>query len=215
MLVLFIGSGNLVWPDMKQRRTAMKYLRSHLKLVWDIDKFRSQINNIDIILSPLRLPPGQCDAIVEEQDTDLLLDDKQEIRDVGDKPAWYLANKLESGPQLLPGQIIIHEKSPLRIQAVIHDLDAEPSCNTQWIEQAVEKILALAKSRNIRTLQLPLLGTRYSRVTQRQFLEILLTIIIRQQTSSINGIWLVTPDENSQLVHDELSELISAATNPG
>ena len=186
----------------------MENFHKNLHLVWDVSKFRLQINDVDVAIAPAQLPPYKCDAIVEEQDSDLILDDTQEIRDPGDKPVWYLANKLESATRLSPGQVIVRDTVPLRLQAVIHDLETEPSCNELWIFQAIQQIFEIAESRGIRALQMPLLGTRFSQIQSGQFIDILLEIITRQRPAPIHRLWLMTSEQNCEPLFNDLSRLL-------
>ncbi|MGD8570434.1 MAG: hypothetical protein PVJ39_20260 [Gammaproteobacteria bacterium] len=179
-----------------------------LELVWDINKFRCQINGIDIAVAPSHLAPFKFDAIVEEQDTALILGETDEIRDPGEKPAWYLANKLESQTLLTPGQIIIRDTVPLRLQAIVHDLDAEPSCNELWVYQALEQIFEISESRNIPNIQMPLLGTHFSRMQTGQFLDVLLQLVTRQRPAPVEKIWLVTTEQGYEPVFQALSQKI-------
>ena len=146
-----------------------------LQLIWNVNRFRCQINDVEIAISPSQFAPFTVQAVVEEQDTALILGNTDIINDAGNKPAWYLANTLESQPLLTPGQVIIRDTQPLRLQAIIHDLDAEPTCNELWIFQAIQQIFDIAETRNLDAIQMPILGTRYSnQFTLKQMYKIFL-----------------------------------------
>ena len=107
---------------------------------------------MEIAISPSQFAPFTVQAIVEEQDTALILGNTDKINDPGNKPAWYLANTLETQPLLTPGQVIIRDTQPLRLQAIIHDLDAEPTCNELWIFQAIQQTFDIAENRDLNAI---------------------------------------------------------------
>lgn len=69
-----------------------------LRLVWDINLSRVRINDINIVGAPKALPPFYIDAVVEEQDTALILSQSGNITEPDNKSAWFLANKLKPDP---------------------------------------------------------------------------------------------------------------------
>lgn len=184
----------------------MDHSSKKLQLVWDINKLHCHINGVEIAVAPPHLAPFKTDALIEEQDTALVLGESEEIRDPGEKPAWYLANKLESQVLLTPGEVIVRDTTPLRLQAVVHDLDAVPSCSELWIFQAIQQVFEIAGSRGFASLQIPMLGCRFSNLQTGQFLGILLQIITRQRPSPINKLWLLSTEQDCEAVFAELAE---------
>lgn len=180
-----------------------------MQLIWDINKFRCQVNSVDLAIAPTKLPPFSVGAVIEEQDTALILDESDEIRDPGQKPVWFYANKLEHQPLLTPGQVIIRDTLPLRLQAIIHDLESEPICNELWIFQALQQTVEIAEQRKIDSLRLPLLGCRFGKIEPRQFFSILLEIITRQRPAPVDRLWLSVPEENCETMFSLLSEQIN------
>ena len=112
-----------------------------LRLVWDINLSHVRINDIDIVVAPKAVAPFDIDAVVEEQDTALILSESGNITTSDNKPAWFLANKLESQSLLKSGSVIKRDGETLRLLAIVHDLDVEPSWSSEWIEQALDNIL--------------------------------------------------------------------------
>ena len=180
-----------------------------LRLIWNVNKFRCHINDVEIAVAPSQFPPFPINAVIEEQDTALILGESNEIGNPGDKPAWYLANTLESQPLLTPGQVIIRDTLPLRLQAIIHDLEQDPSCTELWIFQVIQQVFDIAEMRGIHALQMPLLGTKFSQVQTGQLINILLKIITRQRPAAIEKLWLVSAEEKCESIYNELSEKIN------
>lgn len=166
------------------------------------------MNEVEIAIAPAKLEPFPVAAVAEEQDTALLLNESEEIRDPGEKPPWFYANKLESQTLLEPGQVIVRDTQPLRLQLIIHDLESEPICNELWIFQAVQQSLEIAEQREIDALQMPLLGYKFGRIEPSQFFAILTEILRRQRPAPINRLWITVPEENCEEIFSVLSQFI-------
>lgn len=179
-----------------------------LQLIWNVDRFRCQFADIEIAVASAQFPPFSANAVVEEQDTSLVLGESNEITDPGNKPVWYFANKLQTLAALTPGEVIVRKSRPVRIQAIVHDLDQEPTCNEHWVTQAIEKIIAITDSHSIHSLQMPLLGTRYSDLETGQVMQLLLEAIAQQQPSSLHKLWLMTSEQQCESVFQELNSLL-------
>ena len=179
-----------------------------MQLIWDINKFRCQINHVELAIAPAKLAPFPVGAVVEEQDTALILDESDEIRDPGQKPPWFYANKLERQALLTPGQVITRDTQPLRLQAIIHDLESEPICNELWIFQALQQTIDIAELRKIDSLRMPLLGCKFGKLLPSQFFAILLEIITRQRPAPINRLWLTVAEEDCEKIFNLLSTQI-------
>jgi len=179
-----------------------------LQLIWDIDKFRCHVGDIEIAIATNHFPPFAINAVIEEQDTSLVLGETDKIRDPGGKPSWYLANIAETQSLLSPGHVIVRDTHPLRLQAIVHDLDQDPICRASWISQVLQEIIAISAKRNIHALQLPLLGTRYGGVGFRQFIDMLLDELTQEDPTSLKKLWLVSPEQQCQNIFQELNEAI-------
>jgi hypothetical protein len=114
------------------------------------------------------LPPW-ADALVEEQDRWLLLGDSPDAteRDF-DPDAWAealdetpvedLVAAMERTEPAPGGRVLLRRTRPLRLLAVVHDLDRVPSVQGEWVEEALETILRVAGRAHVRGLAMPLLG---------------------------------------------------------
>ena len=180
-----------------------------LQLIWDIDKFRCHVGDIEIAIATSHFPPFDVNAVVEEQDTSLVLGETDEIRDPGEKPAWYLANIAEVQSLLSPGHVIVRDTHPLRLQAIVHDLDQDPICRELWVRQALQQLIEITEKRNIHSLQMPLLGTRYGGVGIQQFIDLLLDELSKEDTGSLEKLWLVSPEQQCQNIFDDLNEMLN------
>ena len=181
-------------------------LQKKLRLVWDINLSRVKINDIDIVVAPEAISPFDIDAVVEEQDTALILSQVGNITAPDNKPVWFLANKLESQPLLKPGSVIKRDGKTLRLLAIVHDLDMEPSWSAEWIEQALENIIKLSHTQGISSIQLPVLGAQHGRFHIQDFLQ-LLVIAIKKSHGKLKKIWLVVPRQDCSITLSFLKEL--------
>ena len=166
-----------------------------LRLVWDINLSHVRINDIDIVVAPKAVAPFDIDAVVEEQDTALILSESGNITTSDNKPAWFLANKLESQSLLKSGSVIKRDGETLRLLAIVHDLDVEPSWSSEWIEQALDNIFKVSAIEGISSLQLPVLGAQYGRFSMQEFLQ-LFVIAINKAQGKLKKIWLVVPQQD-------------------
>ena len=163
---------------------------------------------MEIALAPQKFPPFEVAAVNEEQDTALILDESDEIRDPGEKPPWFYANKLDQQVLLDPGQVVIRDTLPLRLQAIIHDLESEPVCNELWIFQALQQSFEIVEQRKISSLQSPLLGCKFGKIQPSQFFAILLEIVNRQRPAPITHLWLNVAEENCEEIFAVLNNCL-------
>ena len=182
-----------------------------MQLIWDINKFRCSVNQVEIAIAPGKFPPFSVGAVIEEQDTALLLDETSVIRDPGEKPLWFYANKLEQQTLIEPGKVITRDTQPLRLQAIIHDLESDPVCNELWVFQAFQQSLEIAEHHEIDAIQTPPLGYKFGKLDYEQFFSIMLEIINRQRPALVKKIWINIPEENCENVFTLLSSQIEEA----
>ena len=164
--------------------------RKNIKLAWDINQAKVKINNVNILVSPEKLAPVNTSAVVEEQDTALVLSKPKKITDTETKPGWFLANKLESQPLIEPGSVIKRNAKTLKLMAIVHDFDMEPSWRAEWIAQALDNILEISIINKLSSIQLPVLGAQHGRFETNKFLELLVTALKTYQ-GPLETIWLI------------------------
>ncbi len=176
------------------------------ELVWDIDKLRLNFAGIEVSVVHSKLPPLNVSAIVEEQDTDRVLGECTEIRDPGDMPVWYLANKLSSAPQKRTGCVVVCGQHPCTLQAIVHDLDEDPSWSYDWIAEALHNIFSLTIEKNISSIQLPMLGNVHGRFGLENFIALFVEKLDEfvntngktLQRMPLRRIWLMVPDDQCE-----------------
>jgi len=186
--------------------------QNNIKLVWDINRSRVNIYDIDIIVLPEKLATANVDALVEEQDTALILSRPDKITDSDNKPSWVLANQLESQNLYQPGSIIKRRGQPLRLLAIVHDFDNEPSWHSAWIKQALQNILNICKVDGLKSIRFPVLGAQYGRFELQAFLQLLVNAL-RKQTGALQEIYLIVPPEDCPQALLWIKELAKTINN--
>ena len=167
-----------------------------MKLIWDSSQFKITIDTIDIHIAAEDHPPFPVIALVQEQDTSLVLEPDDELRDPGDnKPLWYDANKIELSDAHQPGDVIIKSFNPIRFLAIVHDLDQTPSWKSEWIEMALNKVFQLTGDRSLSALGIPVLGAQFGRFKLEEFMSIFVAALKKQNFEYSLRIWLVVKRE--------------------
>lgn len=180
-----------------------------MKATEDISQFSIFINNVCIHIASDNHSPLPIKAMVEEQDTSLVLEPENIIRDPGvEKPAWYMASILEYQKLHKPGEIIFKPGNPIRLWAIIHDLELTPSWRSEWIEKALKNILELCEKKNIVSVCLPVLGSQFGHFKLTKFIPLLVKALKNSNPSALKNIWLVVPpDEECHTVFTMLKKL--------
>ncbi|MDZ7737348.1 MAG: hypothetical protein U5P41_15640 [Gammaproteobacteria bacterium] len=122
----------------------------------------------------------EVDAVVEEQDTNLLLGKSPVIMEtVESLPA--LLRRMEQQIEETPGNVIVRHSTPKRFIAIVYDIDQSPICLEAWVEQALITILQYCEKYRIRTLAMPLLGTHYETLSRETLMNILQNLLIQKR----------------------------------
>jgi len=176
-----------------------------LKIVWDSQQFKIHINGHDIYIAPDNCPPFSVKAIVEEQDTSLVLEPSDELPEYNDsRPVWYQANTLELQKVYHPGEVIVKSYNPIRFLAIVHDLDCDPSWNIKWIKSAIKNIFQLCHEKQLVSLALPILGTQFGKLKNEEFLTLLVNQLELKQSNYPQRIWLLVSADDCQKVYENL-----------
>jgi len=153
------------------------------------------VAGIRVVVARADDPPFSVDAEVLEEDTWLTLSTPAETISAPGHPVRVMTRVWEARPEE-PGCVIVKDGSPLRLLAVVHDMNAEPSWHEAGVRSALAQVFAEASSRGLRTLRLPLLATTYGHLAPRRFIELLREEIEKApRETSLRAVWLVRGDE--------------------
>ncbi len=99
-----------------------------------------------------------------------------------------------------PGEVRLQERHPLRLLAVVHDLEQQPSCRLSWIESAIQELLRIVALRRVQALALPLLGTVHAVRSPRPVAR-LLGVALARPPATLRRVWLqIAPPAEQDLL---------------
>ena len=134
-----------------------------------------RLGHLRVVAAGEKDPPFPVGAIAAEEDTWLVLSAQTEILPPPGHPVRVMTEAWESEPEA-PGTVIVAPGppgSPLRLLAVVHDVDAVPTWREEWVGMALDAIFGIAEERGLGSLGLPLLGTKHGDLEPARFLELL------------------------------------------
>jgi hypothetical protein len=145
-----------------------------------------------IIAAPTTKPPFPVNAVVEEEDTFLVLSAETRVRKREGSLLEIMTNVIESRPEI-PGTVLIRGKKPLRLLAIVHDLNQDPTWKEAWIKSALNRVFQGLERRKLQSIALSLLGTHHSTLDKERFVEMLRHVLEKISPSYLQRIWLVIP----------------------
>ena len=157
--------------------------------------------------------PFPVDGVALEEDTWLALSAPADFVPAPEHPVRVMTQVWEAEPER-PGSVVVRDGPPLRLLAVVHDLDIEPSWRESWVAAALSSIFAEAATRRLRTLRIPLLATRHGRLAPSRFMRLLRTAVddaIAREGLDLRAVWLVRENESGP----ELLQALIEAREPG
>jgi O-acetyl-ADP-ribose deacetylase (regulator of RNase III) len=84
--------------------------------------------------------------------------------------------------------------------AIVHELSADPTCRTEWIDQALRTAFVEADRAKARTIALPLLGTVHGRIPESTSFALFKAAIAASPKTHLERIWLVIPADRLDVV---------------
>ena len=165
-----------------------------LHLVRSAGSSTRRVGSLEIVAANEHDAPFVCEAVVVEQDRCLILGDPKYSNEP-DRPPWFLANQLASQHLKTPGTVYISGKSPVEINAIIHDVDRDPSWHAEWILSAYRSLFQLVEAHGISSLCLPVLGTKHGGMAAAQGMELLISATHGRFPSCLKRLWLIRPKD--------------------
>lgn len=154
---------------------------------------KRKIGGIIILASPENEPPFMVDAVVFEEDTFLIM--TPPINNIifrEEHPIRMMTKLIETKPYE-PGTVIVNRGQPLKILAIVHDVDQDPTWRDEWVEGAIHGIFRESERRDIRSISMPMLGTVFGKMHTMRFMEILISVITKIMPKRPERIWLRVP----------------------
>ena len=119
-------------------------------------------------------PPFPPDAVVVEQDRDLVLAPPRSELEEPDEPVGRLMMRVMNQQRRSPGGVVVAGGFPLTLFAVVHDIDADPTWREDWITRALNELFRIAARHQLARVAMPLLGTVHGRLRPERGLNLLL-----------------------------------------
>lgn len=143
---------------------------------------------IEVVEAPSETPPFAVQAIAFEEDTSLVLSTDAELKETGEHPI-RLMNSLYKDETHAPGVVLDRGGDPIRLFAVVHDLESDPTTRDAWIREALDGVLAYCAANGIVALGLDPLGSVHGRREVAAFRE-LLEASLENAPQDLERIWV-------------------------
>ncbi len=190
------------WRDTMRWQTLFRVGLPALRLIrGGRDELR--FGALGVTVAPPESAPFPVDAEIVEEDTWQVLGAGPEVMVPVEHSTQIMTEVLSAQPVPL-GSVVVREGVPLRLMAVAHDLNLEPSCRPEWVAAALGEAFRVAEARSVRSLALPLLGVRHGRLPAADFVHLLVRIMRERAPHHLRKLWLVVPEE----ARDEVRRLL-------
>lgn len=130
------------------------------------------VAGVQIVVARGDDPPFAIDGQVFEEDTWLAMSTELDVIRSPDHPVRVMTLAWEAKPEN-PGSVTVKRGPPARLLAVVHDLDAEPSCTEEWVESALYEVFMSCTKHRLHALKLPLLGSKHGNLPATRFMALL------------------------------------------
>ncbi len=182
-----------------------------LRLVSDDYGRGLRLGALRVRAAPAHRPPFAVQAEVCEEDTFLVLSASPELEEP-EADLGTLARALERWQAPTPGNVVVRPGQPLRLLAVVHDLDREPSWCEAWIEAATRTALGEADRRGLAAVAVPLLGCRHGQLDPLRYPVLLARACAGLELRHVGALWLVCPEGSERRLCAVLREASGAAS---
>ena len=163
---------------------------------------------LHIVAAPDNSPPFTVQAMAYEEDTFLVMSADPRHAAEPAHPLRLMAELADLTPEKT-GSVVVQGRHPVRLLAVVHDVDMNPTWREEWIEGALREIFALAEKHRFVSLGLPLLGTRYGKLDKPRFAGILGRIMRETAWPHLKRLWIAAPVPENQKLIRTLGDILS------
>jgi hypothetical protein len=162
------------------------------------------IGPVEVTIAPPDFPPYEFEAFVEEQDNSLLLGLEPMIREPREQPD-SLVEPMISELTKKPGDVIVKKTTPLKLLAIIHDLELRTTWKTEWIEEALKQIFCIIEDRKIKNIAMPMLGTIHGSLEYEEFVSLFRAALPSDTSCYPEKIWLIAPEHECNQIKNLLT----------
>lgn len=154
---------------------------------------------VRIAAAPGDRAPFPVAAVALEEDTNLLMSARAEIRAPAES-FGELVDDMASFEPAEPGTVVAQGDSPVRLLAIIHDIEQTPTWNEAWIERALSGLLQETERRKLGSLCLPVLGSLHGNMSTSRFASLLRLALEQRPPKRLRRIWALVPEEDADLL---------------
>ena len=148
-------------------------------------------HGVRVGVAPERCPPFSVDARIAEDDTWRILTADPHFHATTEHPIRLMRDLRDAEP-LAPGTVVFEPGPPVRLRAIVYDLDRDPCWREEWVGAALARCLEIAAERGLRSLALPVLGT-HARVPPETTLDLLEAALTAPSAPLPRRLWLIFP----------------------
>lgn len=127
---------------------------------------------MELSITVSREKPFAVSVFAYEENTSLILSTDARVQSLLDHLTRIMTALIEE-PVFAPGTVLPRGGSPLRLFAVVHDLERDPSTCDEWISQALNGVLSFCRMHAVVSLGLDLLGAVHGKRSATSFIEAL------------------------------------------
>jgi hypothetical protein len=155
--------------------------------------------SLKIAAAPKDNQPFPVDAVVFEEDTFLVLSTETTVREPRESLIRVMTKLIETCPEK-PGSVVVKGRHPLRMLAVVHELDKDPTWKNEWVEIALNGIFQEAERRKLQSLALPFIGTLHGRLKNKAFIQMLRKVLRTTKCTYLKNLWLIIPPKTGRAI---------------
>lgn len=176
-----------------------EHKRPYLRVIQGKGRREATVRSVKIVASSEDKQPFPVEALALEEDTFLVLSADPVVREPREHPLRVIYEARKAVPEE-PGTVIVKETSPLKFLAIVHDLNQDPTWREEWVISCLIDVLRESEQRRLRSLALPLLGTKHGSLTEKRFLTILKAVLKSTPLRYLDRIWLIVPAKLTRTV---------------
>jgi hypothetical protein len=155
--------------------------------------------SLKILAAPKDNQPFPVDAVAFEEDTFLVLSAETAVREPKESLMRVMTRLIETHPET-PGSVLVKGKRPLRMLAIVHDLNQEPTWREEWVESALRGIFQEVEKRRLTSLALPFIGTLHGKLGKERFICMLCEALECMEFKNLRKVWLVVPSKTKRAI---------------
>jgi hypothetical protein len=164
--------------------------------------------NLTIVAAPQHAQPFPVNAVAFEEDTFLVLSAETAVRQPKESLLRVMTKVIETRPET-PGSVLVTDTRPVRLLAIVHDLNREPTWTEEWVESALRGIFQEVEKRRLTSLALPFIGSLHGKLERERFVSMLCEVFEGMEFKYLKTLWLVVPSKTKRTILKPLESPLS------